>query len=100
VGVAQTGGRASIRVHNTGSYIAPDAMKRLFVPFYTTRPTGTGLGLAIARQIVTGAGGRIDADSDPVTGTVFTIELPTEGSGTAGRFPDPHDSQTLTTTPY
>ena len=100
VGVAQTGGRASIRVHNTGSYIAPDAMKRLFVPFYTTRPTGTGLGLAIARQIVTGAGGRIDADSDPVTGTVFTIELPAEGFGTAACSPDRPDSQTLTTTPY
>jgi two-component system sensor histidine kinase HydH len=65
----------TIRVHNTGSYIAPDVMKRLFVPFFTTKPSGTGLGLAIARQIVGASDGRIDVESDPSIGTTFIIQL-------------------------
>jgi PAS domain S-box-containing protein len=81
------GGRVTIRVghrdssavldvHNTGSFIPADVRRQLFVPFFTTKPTGTGLGLAIARKIVVGMDGRIDVDSDPVTGTTFTIEWP------------------------
>ena len=65
-----------LEVHNTGSFIPPEVRKQLFVPFFTTKPTGTGLGLAIARQIVLGMDGRIDVDSDPQSGTTFTIELP------------------------
>ena len=75
----------AIRVHNTGSYIAPDVMKRLFVPFFTTKPTGTGLGLAIARQIVTAHQGRIFVESDPHDGTTFTLELPAAGTAPAAR---------------
>ena len=69
-------GCAAVAVHNTGSFIPPQVRSQLFVPFFTTKPTGTGLGLAIARQIVTGMDGRIDVESDPDTGTTFTIELP------------------------
>jgi PAS domain S-box-containing protein len=67
---------AVVAVHNTGSYIPPDMQRQLFVPFFTTKPTGTGLGLAIARRIVTSMDGRIEVDSDPSTGTTFTIEVP------------------------
>jgi PAS domain S-box-containing protein len=67
---------AAVSVHNTGSFIAPDVRRQLFVPFFTTKPAGTGLGLAIARQIVTGMDGRIDVDSDERDGTTFTIDLP------------------------
>lgn len=63
-------------VHNTGSFIPPEIRRRLFVPFFTTKPTGTGLGLAIARQLVTAMGGRIDVESDRETGTTFVVELP------------------------
>ena len=70
------GDYAVVAVHNTGSYIPPHVRRQLFVPFFTTKPAGTGLGLAIARQIVTSMDGRIDVDSDPDTGTTFTIELP------------------------
>jgi two-component system sensor histidine kinase AtoS len=69
-------GQAYVSVHNTGSFIPADVRRRLFVPFFTTKPAGTGLGLAIARQIVTGLDGRIEVESDPATGTTFTIELP------------------------
>ena len=69
-------GQAVVSVHNTGSFIPADVRRQLFVPFFTTKPTGTGLGLAIARQIVTGLDGRIEVESDPASGTTFTIELP------------------------
>jgi PAS domain S-box-containing protein len=69
-------GHAHISVHNSGSFIPDDIRRQLFVPFFTTKATGTGLGLAIARQIVTAFDGRIEVESDPTTGTTFTIELP------------------------
>jgi two-component system, NtrC family, sensor histidine kinase AtoS len=67
---------AAITVHNTGSYIPPSVRHQLFVPFFTTKPTGTGLGLAIARQAVMAMDGRIDVESDRMSGTTFTVELP------------------------
>ena len=70
---------AVVAVHNTGSYIPPNVRRQLFVPFFTTKPTGTGLGLAIARQIVTSMDGRLEVDSDPDTGTTFTVEFPLVG---------------------
>jgi PAS domain S-box-containing protein len=100
VSVAEIDPHAVIRVHNTGSHILPDVMKQLFVPFYTTKPTGTGLGLAIARQIVTASGGRIDVESDEVSGTTFTIELLLSGAAGAAAPPDHPGSLPLTTTAH
>jgi PAS domain S-box-containing protein len=73
----ETRGRvAAVAVHNTGSYIPPSVRHRLFVPFFTTKPMGTGLGLAIARQLVLVMDGRIDVESDQLSGTTFMVELP------------------------
>jgi two-component system sensor histidine kinase AtoS len=83
VGVAPGDAHVAIRVHNTGSYIQPDVMKRLFVPFFTTRPSGTGLGLAIARQIVAAHHGQLSVESDRASGTCFIIELPAAGTASA-----------------
>jgi len=69
-------GSAVVTVHNTGSFIPPDVRRRLFVPFFTTKPSGTGLGLAIAQQIITALDGRIEVASSPESGTTFTIEMP------------------------
>jgi two-component system, NtrC family, sensor histidine kinase AtoS len=78
--VVPTEHHVTLRVHNTGSYIPPDVMKRLFVPFFTTKPSGTGLGLAIARQIVLAHHGRVFVESDELAGTTFILELPAPGS--------------------
>jgi two-component system, NtrC family, sensor histidine kinase HydH len=83
VSVVTSEPNVTIRVHNTGSYIPPDVMKRLFVPFFTTKPTGTGLGLAIARQIVTAHSGRIFVESDEQAGTTFIFEIPAAGPAPA-----------------
>ena len=83
--VAHAEHHVAIRVHNTGSYIPPEVMKQLFVPFFTTKPTGTGLGLAIARQIVSAHNGRVLVESDALAGTTFILELPLPGPAPAAR---------------
>ncbi|MBR4856492.1 MAG: ATP-binding protein, partial [Bacteroidaceae bacterium] len=66
-----------IAVKDDGGGILPEAMERLFTPFFTTKPGGQGIGLAVCRQIVSKHGGTISAKSMPdVNGSVFTVRLP------------------------
>jgi signal transduction histidine kinase len=66
-----------IAVKDDGEGIVPEAMERLFTPFFTTKPGGQGIGLAVCRQIVSKHGGTISAKSMPdVNGSVFTVRLP------------------------
>jgi PAS domain S-box-containing protein len=71
-------GHQVIEVADNGVGIEPEAIPKLFDPFYTTKPVGegTGLGLSISHGIVTGHGGRIEVTSRPGEGTCFRIELP------------------------
>lgn len=69
-------GGAVIAVRDTGPGIPPDALPRVFDPYFTTKRTGTGIGLAIARNIVDGLGGRITAENAHGGGTLITIGLP------------------------
>ncbi|HKT78989.1 MAG TPA: ATP-binding protein [Vicinamibacterales bacterium] len=72
------GDRIVITVRDSGDGIPPDALSRIFEPFYTTKDVGkgTGLGLAIAYGIVQEHGGHIAAANHPEGGAVFTVELP------------------------
>jgi len=66
-----------VSVCDSGPGIPDDIRKRLFEPFYTTKPPGkgTGLGLHISHTVVARHGGRIDVDSSPA-GTCFVVTLP------------------------
>jgi two-component system, NtrC family, sensor histidine kinase HydH len=65
-----------VSVRDDGPGMAPQAIKSLFVPFFTTKERGTGLGLAISQRMVEEMGGRIDVASQPGTGSTFSVLLP------------------------
>jgi signal transduction histidine kinase len=67
-----------VEVQDNGSGIAPENLKRLFEPFYTTKPKGqgTGLGLSLSYGIVQRHSGRIEVESEPGQGSVFRVYLP------------------------
>ncbi len=70
------GGRgARVRIGDTGPGITPQNKKRLFDPFFTTRPDGAGLGLFSCRRIAEAHGGAITVRSRPGA-TLFTLTLP------------------------
>jgi len=67
----------TIEVSDTGMGIPPENLRRIFLPFFTTKETkGAGLGLAICLSIVEQHGGRIDVRSAVNRGTSFTVRLP------------------------
>jgi two-component system sensor histidine kinase HupT/HoxJ len=76
--LAASGAGIVVTIRDTGGGIPPEALSRIFEPFYTTKEVGkgTGLGLAIAYGIVQEHGGRIAAANHPDGGAVFTVELP------------------------
>jgi len=69
-----------VRVRDTGCGIAPENLPRIFDPFFTTKPVGegTGLGLSVTYGIVERHGGRIEVESRPGKGTVFTVTIPVD----------------------
>jgi two-component system, NtrC family, sensor histidine kinase HydH len=64
-----------IRVSDTGRGISPEALDRIFLPFFTTKSDGTGLGLAICHRIVTAHGGELHAQSRADGGATFLVRL-------------------------
>jgi signal transduction histidine kinase len=71
-----------IEVRDSGIGIPPEAQERLFQKFYRVKSPetrgiqGTGLGLAIVKSIVESHGGKIQVESFPRLGSVFTVMLP------------------------
>ena len=63
-------------VEDNGKGISPENMKRIFEPYFTTKPDGTGLGLGIINNIVHELGGKITVKSQLGKGTTFSIYLP------------------------
>lgn len=76
VQLAQEDSQVLITVKDNGRGIPPDALSKIFKPFFTTRKEGTGLGLSLANGIVQSHGGTIEARSAPGQGTQFRIHLP------------------------
>jgi CheY-like chemotaxis protein len=82
-----------IAVGDTGTGIPPEALPRIFEPFYTTKPLdkGTGLGLSTVARIVKSRHGFIDLTTEANKGTEFRVYLPASQtlaeSGTLARTP-------------
>jgi signal transduction histidine kinase len=79
VSTRDVGKAVEVRIRDNGIGIPLDIRDKLFLPFFTTKPTGegTGLGLSISYDIVTQQhGGTIEVDSLVGEYTEFTIRLP------------------------
>ncbi|TVP51442.1 MAG: histidine kinase [Mongoliibacter sp.] len=64
-----------IQVVDFGEGIVPEALERVFVPFFTTKKTGSGIGLAISRQIMNLHKGSLEVESKPGEKTIFTLRF-------------------------
>lgn len=64
-----------IDVIDNGPGIIPEALKHIFVPFYTTKRTGSGIGLSLSRQIMQMHKGSITVESEPDVRTIFTLRF-------------------------
>ena len=71
-------------VEDYGVGVTATQAKRVFDPFYTTKPRskGTGLGLAVSHGIVTEHGGHMSVESDPGRWTCFHVDLRVDGPKT------------------
>ena len=81
-----------MKISDSGLGISEEIRRRIFDPYFTTKPDGTGLGLAICERLVTIHRGAISVDSFPNAGTIFTVTLPALSGGET-------DSPTLSETP-
>jgi two-component system NtrC family sensor kinase len=88
------GKQLSITVQDDGVGIRPEALPRIFDPFYTTkRPGGgTGLGLSICMSIIREHGGNIEAQVLPAGGSAFTIYLPAAPGQQPEAIPTPSEA--------
>jgi len=70
--------QVSLVVSDTGSGMSNEVKRKIFEPFYTTKPVGqgTGLGLSVVQGIVEEHKGKILVSSSPGKGSRFEIVLP------------------------
>lgn len=78
--------KISLKVCDNGGGIRPDALERIFEPYFTTKgpSKGTGIGLYLSRIIIEDhMQGRLIAENTGA-GACFTIELPAAGAAQPG----------------
>ncbi len=66
-------GNVVVEVADNGSGIPADIVKKIFVPFFTTKTEGSGVGLALARQVMTAHGGFIRVTDNDGGGAKFWL---------------------------
>ncbi len=74
-GSSDTEGNVMIKIRDNGQGIEPEALERIFIPFYTTKKTGSGIGLALSQQIIQMHNGTLTVDSEPEKFTEFTLKF-------------------------
>jgi PAS domain S-box-containing protein len=78
IGARRDGDAIAIRVTDNGPGIPDEIMRRVFEPYFTTKPAGvgTGIGLSICRNVVEAHGGSVSLSNRPEGGAQFDIRLP------------------------
>ncbi|MBU1431604.1 hypothetical protein KKF91_13760 [Myxococcota bacterium] len=80
------GARLLAWVEDTGEGIEAEAIKKIFLPFFTTKDVGqgTGLGLSVVHGIITAHGGEVRVKSARGAGARFEVELPIKEGARCG----------------
>ena len=68
-------GRALVSVFDNGQGIVPEALEKIFVPFFSTRKGGTGIGLSLSRQIMRLHRGDLSVSSKSDQMTQFSMRF-------------------------
>jgi predicted ATPase/signal transduction histidine kinase len=79
VSTREIGERIEIRIRDNGGGVPPAIQERIFVPFFTTKPTGdgAGLGLSISREIVVESlGGTLSLEASEADHAELLVTLP------------------------
>ena len=78
VQTGKDGNNIIIKIKDNGPGIPESVKKKIFQPFFTTKPTGqgTGLGLSLSYDIVKAHGGELKVESKENEGTEFSINIP------------------------
>jgi signal transduction histidine kinase len=70
------GDQVRLSVQDAGVGFDPQAMKKLFEAFYTTKDDGMGIGLSVSRSIIESHRGRLWATSNDGPGATFSFSIP------------------------
>jgi len=67
--------KINICVRDNGTGIDEDALKKIFIPFFTTKKSGSGIGLSLSKQIMRKHNGYIIVSSELDVGTEFILKF-------------------------
>jgi two-component system, NtrC family, nitrogen regulation sensor histidine kinase NtrY len=67
--------RPVIAIKDNGTGIDPEALEKIFIPFFTTKKTGSGIGLSLSRQIMRQHQGTLTVKSTVGKGTEFMMRF-------------------------
>lgn len=67
--------RPVIAIKDNGTGIDPEALEKIFIPFFTTKKTGSGIGLSLSRQIMRQHQGTLTVKSTVGKGTEFIMRF-------------------------
>ena len=67
--------RPVISIHDNGTGIDPEALEKIFIPFFTTKKSGSGIGLSLSRQIMRQHQGTLTVKSTVGKGTEFFMRF-------------------------
>lgn len=67
--------RTVISIIDNGTGIDPEALEKIFIPFFTTKKTGSGIGLSLSRQIMRQHQGTLTVKSTVGKGTEFSMRF-------------------------
>ena len=67
--------RVFVSITDNGPGIVPEALERIFIPFYTTKNTGSGIGLSLSQRIMQMHHGNLTVTSEVGQGTTFTMQF-------------------------